>query len=182
MKKIRNILVILMALFLITGCDMMKPSPTKKVEELLSKYKTKDESILSQLKSIVEEAGTMNDTQKSNYQKLMERQYENLNYKIKEEKIDGDNATVIVEIEVYDYGKAITDSETYLASNQNEFLDNETGTTDSKKFLDYKISKMQDVKDKVTYTISFSLTKNNNSWQVDDLNDIDRLKIHGLYY
>ena len=34
---------------------------------------------------------------------LLKKQYQNLSYKIKEETEDGDNATVEVEIEVYDY-------------------------------------------------------------------------------
>ena len=181
MKKICKVLVMILALFLVVGCDNMKKSPTKKVEDLLMKYQAKDTSVLTQLEEVVKEAGTMNDTQKINYRKLMERQYEDLNYKIKEEKIDGNNATVVVEIEVYDYGKSITDSETYLTTNKDEFLD-ETGVTDSTKFLDYKIKNMQDTKDKIKYTISFNLTKQDNEWQLEDLSDIDRLKLHGLYY
>ena len=180
MKKVGKILTIIFLIFLIAGCDM-NPSPTKKVEDLLSKYQAKDESVLTQLDKVIEDAGTMNDKQKSNYQKLMERQYENLDYKIKEEKIDGANATVIVEIEVYDYGKAITDSEIYLTTNKEEFL-KEDGTTDSIKFLDYKIGKMQDTTDKIKYTVNFTLTKKDNTWYIDDLTDIDRLKLHGLYY
>lgn len=181
MKKICKVLVMILALFLVVGCDNMKKSPTKKVEDLLMKYQAKDTSVLTQLEDVVKEAGTMNDTQKINYRKLMERQYEDLDYKIKEEKIDGNNATVVVEIEVYDYGKSITESETYLTTNKDEFLD-EAGATDSTKFLDYKIKNMQDTKDKIKYTINFNLTKQDNEWQLEDLSDIDRLKLHGLYY
>lgn len=181
MKKICKVLVMILALFLVVGCDNMKKSPTKKVEDLLMKYQAKDTSVLTQLEDVVKEAGTMNDTQKINYRKLMERQYEDLDYKIKEEKIDGNNATIVVEIEVYDYGKSITESETYLTTNKDEFLD-EAGAIDSTKFLDYKIKNMQDTKDKIKYTISFNLTKKDNEWQLEDLSDIDRLKLHGLYY
>ena len=54
-------------------------------------------------------------------------------------------------------------------------------TTDT--LLDYKIDAMSKIKDKVTYTINFNLTKDkDNDWKITDISDIDRLKLHGLYY
>ena len=182
MKHIGKLFIGILALVLVVGCGNMKPTPTKKVEELLSKYTTKDSSVLGQLNDVVNEAGTMNEEQKEKYRKLMENQYENLTYKIKEEKIDGTNATVVVEIEVYDYGKAIGDAENYLTTNREEFIDSNTNTIDPIKFLEYKIKGMTDTKDKVKYTINFTLTKQDDEWTIDDLSDTDRLKIHGLYY
>ena len=68
----------------------------------------------------------------------------------------------------------------YLANNKEEFsIDDEI---DNSKFLDYKISEMKKVKDKVTYTINLKLERKDNKWQLQDINDIDRLKLHGLYY
>ena len=182
MKKIGRILLIIVALFVVGGCESMKVTPTKRVEELLTKYKSKDASVINQLETVIADAGTMSDEQKSVYRDLMEKQYENMNYKIKNEKIDGNSATITTEIEVYDYGKAISDSETYLSNNQSEFQDSETGLMDTSKYMDYKIGQMKNVNDRVTYTINFNLSKNNNEWSIEDLNDIDRLKIHGLYY
>ena len=182
MKKISRILLIIVALFVVSGCESMKVSPTKRVEELLTKYKSKDASVINQLENVIADAGTMTDEQKSAYRELMEKQYENLNYKIKDEKIDGNNAIITTEIEVYDYGKAISDSETYLSNNQSEFQDLETGLMNTSKYMDYKINKMKNINDKVTYTINFNLNKNDNEWLIEDLNDIDRLKLHGLYY
>ena len=40
---------------------------------------------------------------------------------------------------------------------------------------------MKDTKDKVTYTITFTLTKKDDVWKLDDITDIDRQKIHGIY-
>ena len=34
---------------------------------------------------------------------------------------------------------------------------------------------------RVNYTIDFTLTKIDNEWQIDELLDTDRQKIHGLY-
>jgi hypothetical protein len=182
MKKLNKVLLVVAILFLVVGCGNMDNTPTKKVEEFLGKYQTQDKDVLDQLNVIIEEAGNLIDTQKEDYRDLMKKQYQNLSYKIKDETEDGDNATVEVEIEVYDYGKAISESETYLTTNRDEFLDEDTNEVDTKKFLDYKIEQMKNVKDKVTYTINFTLTKVDGTWQLDDISDIDRQKLHGLYY
>ena len=182
MKNIRKVLLLTLVLFLVVGCGNMMNTPTKKVEQFLSKYQTMDEKVLTQLDDVIEEAGNFNDTQKESYRKLMKKQYQNLSYKIKDETEDGNNATVEVEIEVYDYGKSISESELYLTANQQEFIDIETNQVDNEKFLDYKITQMENVKDKVTYTITFNLTKEDENWTLDDIGDIDRQKLHGLYY
>lgn len=182
MKQVRKIILMVAILFLVVGCGNMMNTPTKKVEEFLSKYQTQDKSVLEQLDDVIKEAGNLVDDQKDTYRDLMKKQYQNLSYKIKDETEDGDNATVQVEIEVYDYGKAISESETYLTTNREEFLDEDKKEIDSKKFLDYKIKQMKDVKDKVKYTINFTLTKVDDKWKLDDISDIDRQKLHGLYY
>lgn len=182
MKQLKKILLMAVILFLVVGCGNMMNTPTKKVEQFLSKYQTQDKDVLSQLDDVIEEAGTMVDDQKDEYRDLMKKQYQNLSYKIKDETEDGDSATVEVEIEVYDYGKAISESETYLTTNRDEFVNQETQEIDSEKFLNYKIGKMKDMKDKIKYTINFTLTKVDDEWKLDDISDIDRQKLHGLYY
>ena len=47
--------------------------------------------------------------------------------------------------------------------------------------MDYKIEKMQNVKDTITHTIDLSLTKKAGMWTVDELSSTDISKIHGLY-
>lgn len=182
MKHFKKVLLIASVLFLVVGCGNMMNTPTKKVEEFLSKYQTQDKDVLSQLDDVIKEAGTMVDDQKEEYRDLMKKQYQNLSYKIKDETQDGDTAIVEVEVEVYDYGKAISEAETYLTTNREEFLDEKTEEIDSKKFLDYKIKQMKETKDKVKYTINFTLSKVDDEWKIDDISDIDRQKIHGLYY
>lgn len=182
MKNIKKVLLLTLVLFLVVGCGNMMNTPTKKVEQFLSKYQTMDEKVLTQLDDVIEEAGNFNDTQKESYRKLMKKQYQNLSYKIKDETEDGKSATVEVEVEVYDYGKSISESELYLTNNQQEFIDIETNQIDNQKFLDYKITQMENVKDKVTYTITFNLTKEDENWVLDDIGDIERQKLHGLYY
>lgn len=180
MKKI--VLFASIFLVLLTGCGNMMNTPTKKVEEFLSNYQTMDKTVLDQLDEVIKDAGNLVDEQKDDYRELMKKQYQNLSYKIKDETEDGDNATVTVEIEVYDYGKSISESEQYLVNNRDEFLDEATKEVDNKKFFDYKIKKMKEVKDKVKYTINFTLTKVDDKWKLDNISDIDRQKLHGLYY
>ena len=60
-------------------------------------------------------------------------------------------------------------------------MNEETNETDDAKFMDYKLDQMDDVKDKIKYTINFTLTKKDNNWEMDEITDIDRQKIHGLY-
>ncbi len=184
MKKLSKFLLVIIFVAIITGCGNMMNTPTKKVEEFLSKYQTLDKKVLDQLDNVMEDSDDLTKDQKNEYHELMKKQYQNLSYKIKEETIDGDNAVVITEIEVLDYGKAISESEAYLASNRDEFIsDTSEDIIDKTKFLDYKIKTMSKVKDKVTYTINFRLTKDkDNNWKLIDISDIDRLKLHGLYY
>lgn len=178
MKKIA---VFLLGLFLLTGCTSLMNTPTDKVEEYLDKYKTTDQDILDQLEDVVDEVGTMNDDNKTKYKELMKKQYQNLSYKIKDETIDGDKATVEAEIEVYDYKTSIDKSDRYLSEHNDEFL-GEDNNLDNDKFMTYKLEALDKVTDKVTYTINFSLTKDaDGNWKLDDISDTDRLKLHGLY-
>lgn len=181
MKQVKKIFVGIMVLFLAVGCGNMMNTPTKKVEEFLSKYQTQDEKVLAQLDEVIDSSGTMTKYQKDKYRDLMKKQYQNLSYKIKDETIDGNNATVQVEIEVYDYASSISESETYLTTNKEEFIKEDTKEVDDEKFMDYKLKQLSLVKDKVKYTINFTLTKTDDKWILDDITEIDRQKLHGLY-
>ena len=108
MKNINKILLIIISIFFIVGCGNMMNTPTKKVEEFLSKYQTLDKKVIDQLDDVMEDADSFTDEQKEKYHDLMKKQYQNLSYKIKEETEDGDNAVVTVELEVLDYGSSIS--------------------------------------------------------------------------
>ena len=94
--------------------------------------------------------------------------------------IDGDNATVTVEIEVFDYNKAMNEAETYYVTNPDQFK-TETGELDNSKFMDYRIERLKEVKDNVKYTLNLTLTKADDKWVLNDISQADRQKIHGLY-
>ena len=204
MKRISKIFIVMfLVLSLFTGCGNMENTPTKKVEELLGKYQSMDSEVLAQLDSVISSDSNMNDDQKKEYRSLLEKQYQNLSYKIKDENIDGDTATVDVEIEVLDYATNISESKKYYQDHRDEFKDKEKNdysdndslvedakdalddTKDSienmSSYIDYKIKQLKTVNDKTKYTITFNLTKEDGKWKVEDLSDFDKQKIHGLY-
>ena len=178
MKKI--FLAVIVSLFMLTGCNNLMNTPTKKVELLLGKYQKLDDEVLTQLGDSLLADTVLTKEEKEKYKDLLERQYKNLTYTVKNEAIDGKTAMVEVEIEVYDYNKAITSSEEYLLNNQNEFQD-ETGSVNTVQYNDYKLNEIEKMKDRITYTINFTLSKIDEEWMVDDLTDTERQKIHGLY-
>lgn len=210
MKKILLCFSCIMAIVLLSGCTMDN-TPTKKVEKFLDSYKNQDETVLSQLKDMVDTDSLMDDTQKETYQDIIKKQYKDMSYEIKDETIDGDTATVTAEIEVYDYYKINKDAEDYYNKNPDEFKsvtgngvvddaknaaedviegakdaaedakDAVTGTNSDSKFVEYRLGKLKDAKDRVKYTIDFKLTKVDNVWTLNDIDDATRQKIHGLY-
>lgn len=178
MKKI--FLAVIVSLFMLTGCNNLMNTPVKKVELLLGKYQKLDDEVITQLGDTLLSDTILSSEQKEKYKDLLERQYKNLTYTVKNDAIDGKTAMVEVEIEVYDYNKAISNSEEYLLNNQEEFQD-ESGNINTVSYNDYKLNQIENMKDRVTYTINFTLSKIDEEWIVDDLTDTERQKIHGLY-
>ena len=155
-------------------------TPTKKVEEFFNKYQTIDNKVIEQLDYTIDNDYELTNEQKEKYKNIMKKQYNDLVYTIKEETVDGNSATVKTEIEVYDYSKSIIEADNYLQNNQEEFLD-ENGTVNKEKFIDKKLDLMSKNTDRVKYTLILSLTKNNDVWKMNDITEIDRQKIHGIY-
>lgn len=201
MKKYFQLgLGLLLAFVFIVGCTNTANTPTERVEEFLGKYQSMDSDVLTQLDQVISDDTTMSDEQKDEYRALMEKQYQNLSYKIEEENIEGDSATVDVEIEVLDYATKINEAKEYYEEhkdeiekeNQEEQSDNNNVVEDavegteevikeSAAFIDYKLKELESVTDTTTYTITFYLTKEDGEWKLQDISDQDREKIHGLY-
>lgn len=175
----RKLLLVLMA-FLLVGCMDTVNTPSKKVENFLSKYQNLDNDVLTQLEIIVDNDNSMRSEQKKEYKALIQKQYQNLAYKIKDEKQHGNDATVEVEIEVYDYQSAIERSKKYYEEHKDEFIsdDDKDGML---KYVDYKIKSMKDVEEKVTYEITFYLEKKNGKYKINKLSESDMKKLHGIY-
>ena len=86
----------------------------------------------------------------------------------------------MIEIEVTDYTKVMSDADKYLEENKDTFNDEE-GKYDKTLFTKYRLDKLKEAKDTVKYTLDMTLTKVDDEWQLDDLSDIDEKKIHGMY-
>ena len=177
MKKILTIFFVI----LLSACSLMGTnSPKERVRELLDKYKNQDLTIVSELDDIISSEYT--GKYKDRYKDLMLNQYKNLEYKITDEIIDGDTAVVSADITVYNYGNMLDASNEYLREHEEEFYkDDETKEIDNNKFLEYKLDQLEEVKDRKTYTVEFTLTKEDKEWKLDNLSNTNISKIHGLY-
>lgn len=178
--NMKKIILCITIILLLVGCTTSENTPTKKVEDFMSKYQNLDSEVMSQLDKVISNDNTMKEDQKKDYVALMKKQYQNLSYKIKDESIEDDNANVTVEIEVYDYNSSLSKSEQYYKNNKEEFMDKDN-SLDENKYMNYKIEELQKVSDRKKYDIIFTLTKEDNEWVMDNINDSDREKLHGLF-
>lgn len=176
----KKILFVLFGIIFLVGCSNLMNTPTKKVEYLLSKYQKNDEEVLKQLDNSLLSDTVLNSEQKDRYKKIIQRQYQDLTYKVKNEAIDGKTAVVEVEIEVYNYAKAIANTEEKLLNNAGLYKD-ATGEINTILYNNDKLKALEDINDRTKYTINFTLSKIDEEWLVDDLTEIERMKIHGLY-
>ena len=175
----RKLFLVFLVLFMIIGCNDNLNNNKDKVKEFFDKYQKLDNEVLMDLEYIIE-SKNLNETEKNLYRENMRRQYKNLKYKIKNEEINDDNASIIVEIEVYDYGKAIKKASEYFIKNQDFFI-NENNMVDESKYIDYKLNEMKKTNDKIKYDIEFFFYKKNKIWSMNAIKETDIEKIHGIY-
>lgn len=181
MKKILKVMLVMVFAITLAGCSCMQKTAKTRVEEFLDQYRNLSANVLGDLDEVVDSETTLSEEQKEKYRDVLKKQYSDLKYEIVDETYDGDTAVVEAKITVYDLYKAQKDASTYLENNRDEFND-ENGTYDSSKFMDYRLEQMQDITDTVEYTISFNLTKDNSgNWQINELSQDDLEKIHGIY-
>ena len=206
----KKIIVLFLVIFL-SACSLTtKTSPKQTVTDFLDRYRNEHTSVMEQLKDTIESQFT-NDEYKKRYTTLMTNQYKNMEYKVTDEVIEENNAVVDVEVTVLNYGSAIRDSENYLKDHRDEFkksndtnssASNDTNSDDNSilyndrsadettrdndidddKYMEYRLSQMENVTDTVKYTVEFNLTKNKDGkWEIDSLSDTDIEKLHGIY-
>lgn len=175
----KKFILIISIVFLLVGCSLVN-TPSKRVEDVLKKYQSLDSEVVDNLELITEgidELKTSSDREK--YTKIMKTQYSDLKYTVKDEKIDGDEAVVTVDISVYDYFKIQRDANDYLESHRDEFYTDDV--YDEAKFLEYKLKNMMDASDRVEYTLELKLIKENDKWEVVEFDEDTLDKIHGTY-
>lgn len=168
MKKILSLFIFLL---LLVGCSLAN-SPTSKVEDLLTKYQTLDKDIKTGIDEVINEE-TLTSEQKERYRNLIEKQYKNLAYQIKDERIDGNTATITTEIEVLDYKKAINEA-------VSKYQDRNDYTVE--EYNNSKLDSLEKTKEKVKYTIDFEVVKDKNgNWKLSSLSNETIKKIQGMY-
>ncbi|HHX16922.1 MAG TPA: hypothetical protein GX725_03340 [Mollicutes bacterium] len=177
----KRILIAVMSFLFLVGCTTATnaSTPSKVVENLMSKYKTLDKDVINQLDKVVENE-QITKKQKQEYKELIKKQYQNLTYKIKDETYDDNTAVVSIEIEVFNYAKAKDQTDMYVSGHESDFLD-ENKELSKILYENYKIEQLKNVKERTKYTLDISLTKEDGKWRVDKLSDMERQKIHGLY-
>ena len=164
----RKIIVLGIVLFLLVGSSMAN-TPSSNVEALLMKYQKVDIDINNGIVTVLDEQN-FTDAHRERYRKIIEKQYKNLSYEIKDEKIDGDRATVIVEIDVIDYKGAISD------------LTFDSSMYTKESFDEEKLNRLENASGKVKYTLELSLTKDSDDvWRLDALTEEQIKKIQGMY-
>ena len=178
MKKIFLVFAII---FFMCGCSMgnMENTPTRQVENYLNKYQSLDKSVLEDLDNILMGDSSLNDSERNEYRDFMKKHYQDLQYEIKNETIDGDNANVQAEVTVRDYTNAINSANDY--KNQNESKFQTDGNYDPTLFSSYRLSELKKVRGTTTYTILFTLVKKDGKWVLNQPSDEDLNKINGLY-
>jgi hypothetical protein len=198
MKKL--LITLLLSLSLITGCDMldnMDNTPTKKVEEYLNKYQTLHDDVINEIDDSTIKDSDFTEDQIKEYKDIVKNNYQKMTYKIKDEKIDGDKATVTTEIVVIDYTKSLSDIEEYYSNmqdqtrtideeatpytNDNDVVEENNEGNDEMSFAEYKLKKLKETKDKATYTVDFVLVKNNGEWVLNEPGLEIKQKINGIY-
>lgn len=167
----KKIILLFTFLLVLVGCSLSN-TPTSMVEDLFTKYQTLDEDIRKGIEEVVGEE-TLTDSQAERYKALIEKQYRNLSYEVKDERYDGNNATITVEINVLDYKKAINEVSALYLQKENYTVE---------EYNDTKLNKLEEVKDKVLYTIDFEVKKDSNgNWRLASLSNETIKKILGMY-
>ena len=145
----------LLCMISLVGCSLgkdMTNTPTKKVEAYLDGYKSLDDSVIEDIDDLLTDTEYTLE-QRTRYKDLMKKHYKDIQYEIKDEKINGDKATV----------------------------EDEEGNYSEEEYYNYQLDQMEKVEDKVKYTVTFYLTKVNNDWVMDELSESNKQKIHGIY-
>lgn len=162
MKKIY--LLIIPILFLV-GCSIAN-TPTTIAEDYLTKHQMLDKSININYNKITTDTN-LSQSIKDRYKDAIEKQYRDLSYEVKNEKIDGNTAKVTVQIKVKDYKQAFTkyDKNDYSLEDYHEQV----------------LNTIETIKDKTTYTIDFILTKDNKgNWQLNAIPNEVEEKLLGI--
>ena len=164
MKKIGILIAIVL---LLSGCG--KKTARDEVINFLEQYQKLSANVIGELEKNINEEDEWSDKQKDKYRLVIKRQYKDLEYEIVNERYNDNLSFIEVKITVYDYYKINQDDEYYN-------MDSELS------YLDYKLDKMQNTTDRISYNIIFNVEKDEDgNYNIIDLSNTDIEKIHGIY-
>lgn len=167
MKKILIIILMLLAV----GCS--KTNASFEVETYLNKFKNHDKEVIASLDELLTlESITLE--QKDLYRLIMKKQYTDLEYEVKEEHYNGDQADVEVLIKVYDYTESKKRAYQKMKDNPDIMNSNE-------KKMNEQLKEMEKETKRVPYTLVFHLRYENEQWILETPNTEILEKIHGIY-
>lgn len=175
MKKM--LVLLLIVVILLTGCGGNNARGA--VDSYLKQYKNLSSEVLVDMENIIA-SENLTEEQSDNYRNILKKQYKDLTYEILEEEYDNDVSYVTVKISVYDLSTSQDNALLYLEENQEEF-NNDEGIYDEGLFTDYKLEQMKNTTDRIEYTITFTVVKENDKYVVEQPTENDLLKIHGIY-
>ena len=173
----KKVIVSIISILLLFGCNLSN-TPSGVVEKYLDSYINLTDDVMMDLETTI--AGeNLSDTNKEAYKKVLTREYENLKYEIKDESIDGDKATVVAKITVYDLYKSDIESNNYMSEHMDEFLVN--NEFDNETYISYRIGEMLKMSDTIDYELTFKFNKVNDEWVLENPSAETIEKLNGLY-
>lgn len=160
----KKYLVFFLCIFCLVGCT--NKSSKEAVIEYLEKYRNFtaeiEESLMKDLESV-----NWKKEQKEKYILLLKKQFVNLKYKIKEEIYNGEEATVLVDITVYNYHN----SKREALKEQDE----------SQNYIDKVLEKMNNETHTIKYTLVFKTNYKEGVWVLEQPSEETLKKIEGIY-
>jgi|GEM_PF-2107676 len=173
MKK--TILIILTLFFI--GCSNAKTA-LEITDEYFKKYQSLNNSILNNLNDMVNLL-ELTENQKKEYETILKKQYQNLEYQIMEEYYKNDLAIVTVKIQVYDYYQATIEFNEYYQNNLEEFYIN--GEKDVIKYNDNRLKALANQTNRISHLIEIELEYKENNWHIKQPTKENLEKLHGIY-
>lgn len=170
MRKIIAVLMIAVMAFGLCSCGSTV-SPTDTVDQYLKAYKAKDTETMQAVYS--GEAQAFDESEIAGYGDLVLEKILDFDYAIVEESIDGEKASVKVDITTYPMGKAFEAAaeEMILAALESSFgdLSEEEASERSLKALNEEFEKLNEKNYKSTCVIKLTLV--DDVWMIDEIKE-----------
>ena len=78
------------------------------------------------------------------------------------------------------FGYTTKDLNRNVKNNIDRFND-DSGSYDNSKYLDYKLNRMKNETERVEYVIDYTVEKDGDVWSLNEITSTDLEKIHGIY-